>query len=333
MRIRLGFSLDFHCLNTACLPYGLGPSTQMLFLLIGIATVVFHPSVQAQSTTQGALPHPEHIVIVLEENKSAQEILPSPYAPYLNALVGQGASFTQFYALHHPSQPNYLELFSGASQGVYDDTCPPALFTTPSLGGTLLHQGLSFRGYAENLPRTLRTCTQGKTYARKHCPWLDFTDVPVSASANFQQFPHEAIGFAQLPTVSLVIPNLVNDMHSTKTKTLTPLPQEVANGDAWLRTNLNAYVQWAKTHNSLLIVTWDEDSAAYPYPTNPAQMITTHPPQNHIATIMVGAMVIPGATSSQPYTHDDLLRTIEDMYGLPLLGGSQNAKDITEIWQ
>jgi acid phosphatase len=37
----------------------------------------------------------------------------------------------------------------------------------------------------------------------------------------------------------------------------------IKQGDDWLKNNINAYAQWAKTNNSLLIVTWDEDDSAH----------------------------------------------------------------------
>jgi hypothetical protein len=61
-------------------------------------------------------------------------------------------------------------------------------------------------------------------------------------------FPSSS-NFAALPTVSWVIPNLLDDMHDGT----------IAQGDTWLKNNMDAYAQWARTHNSLLIVTWDED--------------------------------------------------------------------------
>lgn len=304
----------------------------LLPTLLGMAAAVLAAGAQAQPASQATLPRPDHTVIVIEENKGFADIIGSSNAPYLNSLLTQGASLTSSYALHHPSQPNYMELFSGASQGVFNDTCPKGKFTAPSLGGNLLLKGLTFKGYAEDLPSNLTTCTKG-TYARKHCPWITFADVPATASANFTKFPKDATGFVHLPAVSLVVPNLVNDMHSLKTNPADLIPQEVANGDTWLKQHLDAYAQWAKTHNSLLIVTWDEDSSTYRYPQDRSQKIDTQPPGNHIATILVGAMVTPGVTSNWHYTHHDLLRTIEDMYGLPLIGGSQNAGDITDIWK
>ena len=64
-----------------------------------------------------ALPVYDHIVIVIEENEAPQAILGSADAPYINSLAAGGASFGSMYAVTHPSQPNYLHLFSGENQG------------------------------------------------------------------------------------------------------------------------------------------------------------------------------------------------------------------------
>ena len=52
---------------------------------------------------------------------------------------------------------------------------------------------------------------------------------------------------------------------------------------------------------------------------------------NHIATILVGPMVKPG-TSAQRVDHYSLLRTLEDMYGLPPLGRAAEAAPIDGVW-
>ena len=302
-------------------------------VVVLVAAIFLHRGTEcpvASASAQSKAPRPDHIVIVIEENKDYGQIVGSPIAPYLNSLIAQGALLTHSYALHHPSQPNYLEFFSGDRQGVFDDTCQPQ-FSAPNLASNLLKNNLRFAGYAEDLPANHQVCTQG-LYAKKHCPWLDFTDVPDSVSLDASDFPIDDAGFTNLPTVALVIPNLMHDMHFVPSVSKT-IAQQVRNGDAWLKRKFEGYVKWAKTHNSLFIVTWDEDNATYMLPKNETQQITTTPPRNHIATILVGAMIKPGATSSQRYTHYDLLRTIEDMYGLPLLGGSQHAKDIADIWK
>src|SRR5215475_2202688 len=97
------------------------------------------------------VPRPDHVVIVIEENHSYSEIIGSFAAPYINSLVAQGALFTQSYAITHPSQPNYLDIFSGFNQGVTNDSCPH-YFATDNLGLYLLNASLSFAGYSEDLP-------------------------------------------------------------------------------------------------------------------------------------------------------------------------------------
>ncbi|HWS72920.1 MAG TPA: alkaline phosphatase family protein, partial [Thermoanaerobaculia bacterium] len=143
----------------------------------------------------------------------------------------------------------------------------------------------------------------------------------------FASFPTTPAGFAALPDVSLVIPSLIHDMHNG-----TSIPAEVTAGDAWLRKNLDAYARWAVTHNSLLIVTWDEDSSSYTIVCANG-VITTTPPNNRIATVIVGQPVKVGAHSTITYTHHDLLRTLLDIYGIAPFAGAVGAKDITDIWQ
>ena len=163
------------------------------------------------------LPRPDHIVIVIEENKGFDDVFSSkchensggPCAPYFISLAARGASLDHFYAFHHPSQPNYMELFSGSNEGVIGDCCPlekcqpqeccntecdpvvsPPVLIGPSLAGVLLNKGrslapntkpLTFVGFAEDLPKDKSLCCyseDGSHYARKHCPWLDYIDVP-----------------------------------------------------------------------------------------------------------------------------------------------------------
>jgi hypothetical protein len=265
-----------------------------------------------------ALPRPDHVVLVIEENHAYSEIIGSANAPYINSLAQQGALMTASYAIEHPSQPNYLDLFSGDNQKVSGDTTPTNLpFTTPNLGAELLTAGDSFVGYSETLPSvgyqgdSYTTDPKLNEYMRKHNPWANFTydppgvnQMPSSVNQPFTSFPTD---FTKLPTLSIVVPNEQNDMHDGT----------VQQGDTWLKNNLDSYAQWAKTHNSLLVVTWDEDD----------QTVV-----NQIPTFFVGQMVQPGS-SGQTINHFGVLRTLEDLYGLSYAGASASATPITSIWQ
>src|SRR5690242_19662916 len=71
-----------------------------------------------------ALPAYDHVVVVVEENHSYSGIVGNPNAPYMTSLANNGARMTQSFAVAHPSEPNYLALFSGSTQGLTDDSCP-----------------------------------------------------------------------------------------------------------------------------------------------------------------------------------------------------------------
>jgi len=246
----------------------------------------------------------DHIVLVMEENHSYGEIVGSSSAPYINSLASQGALFSNSFAIEHPSEPNYLDIFSGSNQGVTDDSCPHT-FSANNLGNEVRTSGLSYSSYSESLPSAGSTaCTSGE-YARKHNPSTNFSDLPTSTNQPFSSFPSSA-NYSSLPTVSMVDPNLLDDMHDGT----------IQQGDTWLQSNMDAYAQWAKTHNSLLIVTWDEDDSSA---------------SNQVPTLFVGANVTPG-TYSEQINHYSVLRTIEDAYGLGHLGNSASATPITDVF-
>lgn len=280
-----------------------------------IATIAFMMlSLIATSSVQSQQPRPDHVVIVIDENHGFSQIIGSTNAPYINSLTNLGALFTSSHGVTHPSQPNYLALFSGSTQGVTDDTCPPpgSPYTTPNLGYNLLTKGFSFAGYSENLPIVGSTiCTNGSHgYVRKHNAWVDWQGTfsnQYSTAHNLPLTSWPSNDFTQLPTVSFVVPTLGNDMHDGTIKT----------GDTWLKNHIDSYVKWAMTHNSLLILTYDEDN---------------HTSTNTIPTIFVGPMVKQKVRIGGSVNHYNMLRTIEDMYGTSYAGASATAAPITNVW-
>jgi acid phosphatase len=297
------------------------------------------------------LPVYDHIVVVIEENKDFEQILGNELdAPYIRKLAAEGASVSRMFGEEHNSQGNYFWLFSGSNQNVgFFDEVPSAAnhpdypFRTSNLGEQLIKKGLSFKGYSESLPAVGSeidvdppSCRDdGCVYGRKHVPWISFVNVPngttveTSSNLRFADFPSD---YAALPTVAFVIPNLNHDMHNGKPGESIPA------GDAWLRQHLDGYYQWAKTHNSLLIVTFDEndDKDKYYGLTNPLLgPPPTYPPadehgqllldlRNRIVTIFAGAHIKSGVyAEGKGITHVNILRTIEAMHGLPKSGAQQ----------
>jgi len=214
----------------------------------------------------------------------------------------------QSYAITYPSQPNYIHLFSGSNQGVTNNNVPAAHFTTPNLARSLLDSGKTFVTYSEDLPFTGCDTIRSGNYERKHNPvtnWMGTgtNQVPDSCNQPYTNFP---VDYNLLPTVSFVVPNMIHDMHNAP----------VDSGDAWLAANMDAYIQWARTNNSLFILTFDEDNHLY---------------NNHIPTIFTGPMVA-GGQYPKYMNHHSLLRTIEDMYSLSHAGHSGSVESVRECW-
>jgi acid phosphatase len=197
-----------------------------------------------------------------------------------------------------------MAITSGSTYGLSSDTCP---FSTSkaSIGSELIAARHSYAGYSESMPsRGYEGCTSGD-YARKHNPTVNYTNLPSSVNRAFAQFPSGS-AYASLPAVSFVDPNLLDDMHDGT----------IAEGDSWLKKNMGSYVTWATSHNSLLIITWDENDGS---------------PGNRIATIFAGAHVRAGRYGER-VTHYRVLRTLEQAYGLKALGGSASTTPITDVF-
>lgn len=266
------------------------------------------------------LPVYDHIVIVVEENKNYEQIIGNRNAPYINGVLKkEGASLTQMYAEEHHSEGNYFYLFSGSDQSACcSDKIPKSTFNKINLGSELIRTGHSFKGYSEGLPEIGSMVDSKGLYARKHSPWMSFSNVPngktIADSSNLrfpQDFPSD---FNQLPTVAMVTPDLNNDMHD----------KSIDRGDKWLRQHFDGYYQWAKQHNSLLILTFDEDGDGtwVGRVTNPGDSDAGR--RNRIATIFAGAHIKAGEyPEDKGVTHVNILRTLEAMYKLNKSGTQQ----------
>jgi hypothetical protein len=271
-----------------------------LFFFFSFA-LVLAPASYAES-----LPRPDHIVVVIEENRGYAQIMDKRNsASYIHALAKRGMLLTKSYGVAHPSQPNYLALFSGSTQGVTSNACPNS-FDTDNLASSLLNAGFSFASFAESLPAIGDLSCMFGAYQRKHNPLTNWQGMRLPAELNqrFADFPQD---FSKLPTLSWVIPDQNNDMHDGSFET----------ADEWLKMHIAPYVDWAFKHNSLLILTWDEDD---------------NHEGNHVVTLLVGPMVKAGI-SSQRINHYSVLRTLLDFYSLPALGASHDAETIKGVWQ
>ena len=257
------------------------------------------------ATNPAAIPEIDHVTVVMMENRDYASVIGVADAPFINkTLVKEGALLTNSHAVSHPSEPNYLAIFSGSTQGVGSDDCP-LNFSKPNLGQELIAAHKTFRGYSESMPKNGYTGCDSGPYARKHNPWVSFTNVPKSSNLVYTPAGVPGSGLAD---VTFVVPNLDDDMHDGTTQ----------QGDDWLKSHLPSIISWNAAHKGLLILTWDE--ASPDDGTNP------------IATVLVGPMVKANVRSGQHVDHYAVLRTIETAFGIACTAEACNRKPISGIW-
>gem|GEM_PF-5361632 len=292
-----------------------------LALVLGaIALLATHP-LDAQTSKIAGNAQPaasgsgiQHIIWIWFENRETTQITQAS-APYFASFAAANVNLTNFYAATHPSQPNYLDAFSGSNQGVTGDAYCTFPASTDNLAKQLAVAGKSWRVYAQDYPgncsdvQTFAGVVDGPgvagTYVRKHNPAMGFESVRLDSvqCANIQHLA----SFDPTVNFAFVAPNLINDMHDGT----------IAQGDAFLQAFVplvTASPDWAHT---LLIVTFDEGT-------------TNANGGGHVYTA-AAAPWLPHANVATTYTHFSVLRTIEQVFGLPFLGGAATATTITEI--
>jgi acid phosphatase len=266
----------------------------------GPATTVAGPSSIAPDPVR---PHAKSVVVLIMENRDYDRVIGNRDAPYIdNVLVPQSAVMTNSHAIGHPSQPNYLALFSGSTQGIINDSCPHN-FSVANLGDELLTAGISFAGYTETMPSDGFTGCLAHLYARKHNPWVDFTNVPSSSNLVYNGFPGAP------PTVMFLVPNLCHDMHNCTTR----------EGDHWLRNHLTPILEYNAANDGLLVITWDEAAPDLDG-------------SDRIPTLLIGPMIRPGEYG-QYVSHYNVLRTIEEIFKVPCVANACGARPIAGMWR
>jgi len=254
-----------------------------------------------------------HVYLIVMENKGYGSIVGNSNAPYINSLIADYGLATNYSGVAHPSEPNYLALFSGSTQGIADDANHD--FAGQNLADQLEARGKTWKVFAQNVPLdcfTGATANNGEdgtgTYARKHEPAISFTDISTSPSrcGNITDFTHFDPAAADF---EFIAPNLCNDMHDCS----------VATGDAFLRdfvpTILNSPA-WQQ--GGVLFIIWDEGEGPFS--------------SNHVPTLVISKAVPQGYQSDAAYDHYSLLRTIEDAWGLGCLNNACTANNLNEFF-
>lgn len=247
----------------------------------------------------------KHVFVVMMENHAYNEVWNSASSPYITQLGNSYARATNYHAGTHPSLPNYLDLYGGSNYSITNDCSPSSTchINAGSLADNLEAKGLTWKGYMESMPSACYLTTSGK-YAPKHNPFVYFDDIRTNSTrCKNHDVPYTALAAdlaskATTPNYAMIVPNLCNDMHDCS----------VSTGDTWLKNNLPAILNSpaCTVDKCLLVLTWDEDDSSQ---------------ANQVLTIFAGsAAKTGGVTSALSYTHFSLLRTIENIFGLPTQG-------------
>jgi phosphatidylinositol-3-phosphatase len=259
---------------------------------------------QTPATVKGPA---SRIAVIVLENKEDNEVIGRPGAPYLNALAQRSAVAADYYAITHPSLPNYLALTSGSTLGFSGSDCGNCSVSHRNLVDELESAGISWKVYAEDLPSTCSTEQTAGAFARRHVPFLYYRDVADNPRRCRSIVPATALthdlAAHSLPRFVWLVPNICHDMHSCGVYT----------GDVYLRSIVPRLLSELGS-SGILFVTFDEGDTD--------RGCCGVARGGHVVTLVAGPGARAGVRSMKPYDHYSLLATIEDLWGLPRLGGA-----------
>lgn len=258
-------------------------------------------------------------------------------APYINGTLMTAYAHTTMFTDELPaldSEPHYIWMESGTNQFsdhtfTTDDDSSAANSTssTAHLAAQLNTANISWTSYQEGI--TAGTCPISSItsafYAAKHNPFVFFQDIAGSPPATTttgcaaHHKPLTALTGDLAGTVStynFITPNLCNDMHGDPG--CSHADTDAANikaGDDWLSANLQPIIDYALAHDGYVFITWDEGDAT-----------------NLIPFIAIGKHAIAGHVGSVMYTHSSLLKSEEEILGIPVLSSVTSAADFTDLF-
>ncbi len=272
---------------------------------------------------KGEVPSFDHIILILLENKSYQSVIGSNSMPNLNQLARQNVLLTNYFAIAHPSLPNYIALVSGTTANISSD-CTKCYVNQPNLADLLDSSGHSWKTYQENMPSP---CFVGdaKPYYQKHDPFIYFDSIRLNSSiCDRSVVPLTTLDTDlannQLPNFAFIMPNYCDSGHSCPAST----------ADQWA-SNMVSKLQASPAlgQKYLIIVTFDEGSDS-----SQASCCGLGSGGGQVATILISPLAKHGFQDNTPYSHYSLLKTILAAWKLPDIGqtGPASTQPIIAPW-
>lgn len=255
------------------------------------------------------IPNFQHIVMIVLENEYLQNVVENAQRKNFNALAKKGVLLSNYFAVGHPSLPNYMVLVSGSFQSI-SKNCTDCFVDATNLADEVEASGRTWKAYFEGMPSP---CFIGskKPYEQIFDPFIYFDSIRSNpARCNQSVVPLTQLDAdlesGQLPNFIYIAPNVCNSGHDCSAST----------SDEWLGAMVAKLQQSpALAQNSLLIITFDEGVKK----TGPVST------RGQVATVLVSSLAWTGTVDSTPYTHYSLLKTILLAWHLPLLGDTRQA--------
>ena len=272
------------------------------------------PPTSTPSPTPTATPRPlvptfERIALIVFENKEFGSVIGNPSMPTYNRLARDYTLLTQYYAIRHPSLPNYIAMIGGDTFGI-DTNCHDCFIAAASLPDLIEASGRTWKTYQEDMPEP---CFIGSThlYAQKHNPFVYFDPIRL----NTERCQRSVVPLTQLqmdisanalPNFLFIKPNICNDSHDCGL--------DVA--DAWLTNLLATLVPGLDaTGQPYLVVMLFEEGQG-----NHTCCGLPEPGGGRVPAVLYSPLVKNGFEDATPYTHYSLLKTISQAWGLEYLG-------------
>ena len=256
-----------------------------------------------------------HVVLLVEENHSYSEVIGNSAMPNFNSLAAQYGLATQYFAVAHPSIPNYLMLTTGLAESKDDNFS--GTISDDNVVQELVKAGKTWKCYAESIPAPGYVGADSGGYVRRHNPFSYLSDVQnsMAQAANIVPFTQFATDLANnaLPQYSFIAPNLDDDAHNGS----------LAQADTWLQNKVIVPLTASPAFQStLLIITFDEGDQA-----------DLDHGGGHVATVIVSPKAKKGFRSTSTYQHQSTLRLILAGSGVNRFPGlSAVAPDMTEFF-
>ena len=278
--------------------------------------------------------HFDRILIVILENENAKNVF---HVPYMDSLAKAGVYLDNYYAVAHPSYPNYLAMVAGktfiGSRKAIDDPVAHSdqefgdaqlLIDAPSLATSFERAKLTWDVFAEDYPVTEsipRRCDFRRSagdYVRKHVPFLSFKEFRDDPALCAHVRNLKWLRPDSLSAYTMVIPNMIHDGHDA------PL----ATAAGWLRGFLKPIItNTGMMKSTLVVVTFDESE------TTGREKVFGAKRPNLIYTALLGGMVKAGTVSEETFTHFSLLKLIEENFGLSPSLAPAGTNAIDGVWR